>query len=56
MPRDREPTARPPGPTPPAEPARPEPETPPDRDARREGTDELLGEKSDYVIIGGEPP
>jgi hypothetical protein len=32
-------------------------EAPPDRSpVKTEGTDEILGSKSDYVIIGGEPP
>jgi hypothetical protein len=51
MPTDRDPTSADPTPTPPHPDAQPEP-----RDASDEGTDELLGEESDYVIIGGEPP
>ena len=32
-------------------------EAPPERDAApAEGTDEILGSRSDYVIVGGEPP
>jgi hypothetical protein len=54
MPRDRDPITSPPQEPPPAEP-RPAAADP--RDAQADDTsDELLGEKSDYVIIGGEPP
>jgi hypothetical protein len=32
-------------------------ESPPDRGpVKPEGTDEILGSRSDHVIIGGEPP
>jgi hypothetical protein len=61
MPREREtPTTPPeqgaPTPAPPAStPA--SPATPPPRDAQGdEASDERLGDESDYVIIGGEPP